>query len=190
LTDAVIADKIAALSARLKGGCFTGPRPFVCLLNGAIMAEENLEAQPTPSAETDPAVETAADRVDLQSSATGSIDADSVEMHASAALRIEADTVRMVQSRAFMARTETLAVEQSSVGVLRATEATLADSSVFALIGDRVQAANVNTLWLIANNVEGEVKAVIDPRSAVLLGATFGGVFGLLALISSVLRRR
>jgi hypothetical protein len=81
-------------------------------------------------------------------------------------------------------------VEQSNVGVLRATEATLADSNVFALIGDRVQAANVSTLWLIAPHVEGEVKAVIDPRSAVLLGAAFGGVFGLFFLVSGVLRRR
>jgi preprotein translocase subunit Sec61beta len=81
-------------------------------------------------------------------------------------------------------------VEQSRVGVLRASEATLADSSVFALVGDRVQAANVSTLWLIAQHVEGEVKAVIDPRSAVLLGAAFGGVFGLFSLVSGVLRRR
>ena len=74
--------------------------------------------------------------------------------------------------------------------MLRATDATLADSNVFALIGDRVQAANVNTLWLIASDVEGEVKTVFEPRSAVLMGAAFGAVFGLFSLISAVLRRR
>lgn len=53
-----------------------------------------------------------------------------------------------------------------------------------------MQAANVNTLWLIASDVEGEVKTVFDPRSAVLMGAAFGVVFGLFSLISAVLRRR
>jgi hypothetical protein len=154
------------------------------------MTDEIPEAQPAPSAEVVPAVETEIDRDAVQPSTIKSIDADSVEMHSSAAQRVEADTVRMVQSQAFSVRTETLAVEQSNVGVLRATEATLADSSVFALIGDRVQAANVNTVWLIASDVEGEVKTVFEPRSAVLMGAAFGAVFGLLSLVSAGLRRR
>ena len=167
------------------------------------MAEEFSEAQPAVSETADGAI--AADRVELKSSAAKSIDADSVtmhssaaqtidaaaiEMHSSAAQRVVADTIRMVQSQAFSAHTETLAVEQANLGLLRATDATLADSTVFALVSDRVQAANVSTVWLIARHVEGEVKAVIDARSAVLLGAAFGGVFGLLSLVSGVLRRR
>ena len=167
------------------------------------MAEEFSEAQPAVSETADGAIET--DRVELQSSAAKSIDADTVamhssvaqtidaeaiEMHSSAAQRVDADTIRMVQSRAFSAHTETLAVEQSNLALLRATDATLADSAVFALVSDRVQAANVSTVWLIARQVEGEVKTVFDPRSAVLFGAALGGVLGLFTLVSGMLRRR
>jgi hypothetical protein len=131
-----------------------------------------------------------ADRVVLHSSAAKSIDAETVAMHSSAAQRVAADTIRMVQSQAFSAHTETLAVEQSNLGLLRAADATLADSNVFALVSDRVQAANVSTVWLIARQVEGEVKTVFNARSAMLFGAALGGVLGLFALVSGMLRRR
>lgn len=130
-----------------------------------------------------------ADSVVMHSSAAQTIDANAIEMHSSAAQRVAADTIRMMQSQAFCAHTETLAVEQSNLGLLRATDATLADSHVLALVSDRVQAANVSTVWLIARQVEGEVKAVFDARSAVLFGAAVGGVLGLLSLMSGVLRR-
>jgi hypothetical protein len=167
------------------------------------MAEEFYEVQPAVSDIGDGDIE--ADRVELRSAAAKSIDADrvtmhfsaaqtidaeSIEMYSSAAQRVEADTIRMVQSRAVSAHAETLVAEQSNLGVLRATEATLADSQVFALVGDRVQAANVSTLWLIARQVEGEVKTVFDLRSAAVFGAALGGVLGLVALMSGMLRRR
>jgi hypothetical protein len=152
------------------------------------MAEKFSEAQPADSETADGAIK--ANRVELRSSATKSIDAETVAMHSSAAQRVVADTIRMVQSQAFSAHTKTLAVEQSNLGLLRAADATLADSKVCALVSDRVQAANVSTVWLIARQVEGEVKAVFDPRSAVLFGAALGSVLSLFSLVSGMLRRR
>jgi hypothetical protein len=152
------------------------------------VAKELSEAQPSVSETADGAI--AADRVVLHSSAAKSIDAETVAMHSSAAQRVVADTIRMVQSQAFSAHVETLAVEQSNLGLVRATDATLADSTVFALVSDRVQAANVSTVWLIARQVEGEVKTVFDARSAAVFGAALGGVLGLFSLMSGMLRRR
>jgi hypothetical protein len=167
------------------------------------MAEECSEVQPAVS-ETDKGA-AGADRVNLQSSAAKSIDAETVmmhssaaqtvdaetiEMHSSAAQRMVADTIRMVQSQTFGVHTETLVVEQSNLGLLRAANATLADSTVFALVSDRVQAAHVSAMWLIARQVEGEVKTLFDLRSAAVFGAVLGGVLSLFALVAGMLRRR
>jgi hypothetical protein len=86
------------------------------------------------------------------------------------------------------ARTETLAVEQSGLGLVRTTDATVADSFVLMLAGDEVQAANVNALILYAGNAEGEVKALLDVRSAALIGVVAGVVLFLLSLLGRLRR--
>lgn len=129
-----------------------------------------------------------ADRVEMRNSAAQSVDADAIEMHNSAAQVVEADTLRMVNSAAAFARTETLAAEQSNLGLLRAADATIADSSVFALAADHIQAANLRAVWLVARQVEGDVKAVLTPASALALGTGLGAAIALVSLLTN--RRR
>ena len=86
------------------------------------------------------------------------------------------------------ARTETLAVEQSVLMLARTTDATVADSFMVMLAGDEVQAANVNTFILWAGNAEGEVKALLDVRSAALIGVVAGVVLFLLSLLGRLRR--
>ncbi len=124
-----------------------------------------------------------ADRVEMTQSAARVVDADAVEMNSSAAQIVEAETVRLSGSAALGARAETLAVEQSILGLVRTTDATVADSAVLMLAGDEVQAANVNAFFVYAGNAEGDVKALLDWRSAVVIGAVAGVVLFLLSLL-------
>jgi hypothetical protein len=81
------------------------------------------------------------------------------------------------------ARTETLAVEQSVLGLARTTDATVADSAVLMLAGNEIQAANVKAFFVYAGKAEGEVQALVDWRSATVIGAVAGVVFFLLSLL-------
>jgi hypothetical protein len=130
-----------------------------------------------------------ADKVEIRSSAVQTIDADVVEMRASNAQTIQADTVRIQHGNAAQMQAQTLAVEQSNLGLVRTSEATLADSNVFALVGDHVQAANVRSVWLVARQIEGDAKALLDPRSALALGLGLGSALGLWSLLTSLMRR-
>ena len=129
-----------------------------------------------------------ADRVELTQSAARVVDADAVEMNSSAAQMVEAETVRLSGSAMLGARTETLAVEQSVLGLVRTTDATVADSAVLMLAGDEIQAANVNAFFLYAGHAEGEVKALLDVRSAMVIGAVAGVVLFLLSLLGRLRR--
>jgi hypothetical protein len=129
-----------------------------------------------------------ADRVEMTQSAARTVDADAVEMSNSAAQLVEAETVRINNSVMVGARTETLAMEQSGLGLVRTTDATVADSFVLMLAGDEIQAANVNALILCAGNAEGEVKALLDWRSAALIGAVAGVVLFLLSMLGRLRR--
>jgi hypothetical protein len=124
-----------------------------------------------------------ADRVELTQSVVRIIDADAVELNSSIAQMIEAETARLTGSAMLGARTETLAVEQSVLGLARTTDATVADSAVLMLAGDEIQAANVSAFFVYAGNAEGEVKALLDWRSAAVVGAVAGLVFFLLSLL-------
>ena len=130
-----------------------------------------------------------ADRIEMQQSAAQSIDADVIEMRQSAAQIVQADTLRMQQSLALGARADTLQAEQSMLGVLQTHEATLADSALLALVGDRVQAANVNTVFLIGREIQGDVKTMLDTRGAVIFGLAAGSVLGFFSLLSAMIRR-
>ncbi|MFN8595706.1 MAG: hypothetical protein U0559_05940 [Anaerolineae bacterium] len=162
------------------------------------MAEE----QPTTEIQIEPAADAStvevnssaaktiqADKVEMRSSGAQSIDADVVEMRASNAQTIRADTVRIQQGNAAQMQAQTLAAEQSNLGLVRTTEATLADSNVFALVGDHVQAANVRSVWLVARQIEGDAKALFDPRSALALGLGLGSAIGLWSIFASLMRR-
>jgi hypothetical protein len=70
----------------------------------------------------------------------------------------------------------------------RTTDATVADSFMVMLAGDEVQAANVNAFLLWAGNAEGEVKALLDVRSAALIGVVAGVVLFLLSLLGRLRR--
>ena len=129
-----------------------------------------------------------ADRVEMAQSAARVIDADVVEMNNSAAQMVEAETVRLSGSAMLGGRTETLAVEQSVLGLVRTTDATVADSVVLMLAGDEIQAANVNALFVYAGNAEGEVRALLDWRSAAVVGAVAGVVLFLLSLLGRLRR--
>jgi hypothetical protein len=130
-----------------------------------------------------------ADRVEMNLSAARTVDADAVEMTRATAQLVESEMVRMNQSLAVGARTETLAVEQSVLGVMRTSDATIADSGLLLLAGDHIQAANVKTLFLFSNSVEGEIKAVLDWRGALAGGAALGVVTTLGLFLLNMLGR-
>lgn len=158
------------------------------LPTGDTPTDQTVEA-PAVEVKSTAAQSIQADKVEMRSSTAQTIDADVVDMHSSSAQTIQADTVRMQQCNTARAQVQSLAAEQSVLGSVRASEATLADSSVFALIGDRVQAANVRSVWVIARQVEGDVKALIDPRGALALGVGLGSAIGLFSIIVSLMRR-
>jgi hypothetical protein len=57
-------------------------------------------------------------------------------------------------------------------------------SAVGVMVSKKIEAENTASFIMVAGNVEGNVKTVFDWRSALAFGAAFGGVFGLMKLLS------
>jgi len=133
-----------------------------------------------------------AEEVHLRQSAAQTIDADTVDMTWSAAQVVEAETVNMDQSAVLSIRAESANLGQgASAGVIMGQEVSLENSAAVAVIGQhQVNASGVRTVLLIAREVSGDVRALLDPRGALFFGLGIGGVLGLLSLLRPFRRRR
>jgi len=187
----------------LVGGVLFAPNP-----NGVVMAEKTTDPEETQgetpqvtnvtntSVEVieaklvrmhqSAAQEITADEVDLQQSAT--LDVTTAEMSArEAALGlVTARNVELNNSAVGIIRAETANIT-GSAGVVLAESANLGNTYAGLVAGSQVRSEKIESLILLARNVEGDVQTVIDTRSALIAGMVGGLFAGIFMLVGRML---
>lgn len=115
-------------------------------------------------------------------SAPEDIRAEHVEISQGGASSIDAHTVSITQGGAGQVRADEVSVSQGGIGLARTGRLSLAEGgSAFAIMSDEASIqSGANVFMLLARNASGEVRPLIDLRSAIAIGAGFGLVVALL----------
>jgi hypothetical protein len=115
-------------------------------------------------------------------SAANSVSADQVEISQSQVSAVDGRTVSLNQSGVGRVKADEVSVSQSGIGLVRATSLKVGDrASAFAVLADEVTVEQGgNVFMLLAGDVSGEVRPVLDLRSALAIGVGFGLALGLL----------
>ena len=108
--------------------------------------------------------------------------AEHVEISQGGAGTIEATTVSLQQGGAGRVSAHELSVAQGGVGMARVDNLRLeSDSGAFAIIADEAHvASDANVFVLIARNVTGDVRPLLDWRAVAAFGAALVGAVALL----------
>ena len=160
--------------------------------------EENRDEAPQVTNVTTTSVEVIeAEMVRMHQSLVQEITAEEVELHQSAALDVTtaevsaheaalglvtAKEVEMTNSAAAVIRAENVDA-RGSVGVVLAGSTNLGNTYVGVVAGRQVQAERIESLLLLARDVEGDVQTVVDTRGALIAGVVGGLFAGLILLV-------
>lgn len=139
-----------------------------------------------------------AEFVNIKKSSVRSVEGGHVELQQVGALSIDGERVEVTQGAALITRGGDVHLNQCISGITAGTTASLNyslsqvslsrdtaninRSAVGLLAAREVKADNTAALMIIANSVEGDVKTLLDWRSALAIGAVAGGIFGLFSL--------
>lgn len=122
--------------------------------------------------------------VELQQVGALSIDAERMEVTQGAAVILKGNDVNLNQSISAITAGENVSIQFSLAPVSISKENTEVNrSAVGLLIAPSVKAENTSALFVVANKVEGNVTTLLDCRSALVLGAAFGGLLGFFSLL-------
>jgi hypothetical protein len=117
-------------------------------------------------------------------------------VHAEAHVRLgllqvaDADEISLQQSGALAVRAQSLEAHTSPLGLVAANQARLANCQVGVVVGTHVETHDVRSVIVIGSTLDGQVKALLDQRSALLLGLGVGTALGLLSLLTKFVGRR
>ena len=122
--------------------------------------------------------------VELQQVGALSIDAEKMEVTQGASVILRGNDVTLNQSINAITAGESVSIQFSLSPVSISKGSTEVNrSAVGILAAQDVKAENSSALLVIANKVEGNITTLLDWRSAIALGATFGGLLGFLSLL-------
>jgi len=122
--------------------------------------------------------------VELQQVGALSIDAEKMEVTQGASVILRGGDVTLNQSINAITAGEGVSIQFSLSPVSISKGSTEVNrSAVGILAAQDVKAENSSALLVIANKVEGNITTLLDWRSAIALGATFGGLLGFLSLL-------
>ena len=125
-----------------------------------------------------------ADRVEVRMAALGRAETTDLDVAMGAVGGVRADTVTVERGALGGAVAGTVSVTQGFARSLLAREATVQQSFVRTLVAANVRLERATGVGiLIARNVVGDVKVLLDWRGAIAFGAAFG-------LVTRLLRRR
>jgi hypothetical protein len=107
---------------------------------------------------------------------------DHVEITQTGAQSVDAQTVSITQGGAAQVRAEQVTVSQGGIGLARAGKVELGEgSSAFALVADEAKVDDgAIVILLVAGEVSGDVRPVLDLPTALAIGAGFGLAVALL----------
>ena len=122
--------------------------------------------------------------VELQQVGALSIDAEKMEVTQGASVILKGSDVTLNQSINAITAGESVSIQFSLSPISISKKNTDVNrSAVGILAAQGVKAENTSALFVIANKVEGNITTLLDWRSALALGATFGGLLGFLSLL-------
>jgi len=136
-----------------------------------------------------------ADTVSVRQGSVQTVEAATIDIRQGAAARVEARDVTVTSGAIGFARADRVSIELGAAGAAIAGEAHLTQSAVNAVIAREVRveqslvqtviAADVRferptaVVFLVARKVEGEVRAILDWRGALVFGVAAGFVMSL-----------
>jgi len=140
-----------------------------------------------------------AEFVNVKQSTVQSVEGGHVELQQVGALTIYGEKVDVTQGATFLLRGEKLTLNQSISVITAAEDASLNfsfspvslakerlevnRSAVGVMVSKELKTEGTSSIIMIAKNIEGNVTTLLDWRSALALGAVFGGIFGLFKLL-------
>lgn len=121
------------------------------------------------------------DRVTIKQGGTITVDARQMELFQGAVVYARGDSLKMSASEAALVFARGPAeIEQSAAGAVLTTGAVkLNQSAAGVIVAPHVQTENSATVFLIAKNVSGQVRAVFGPRESLLFGLIAGVAGGI-----------
>lgn len=121
--------------------------------------------------------------MEIQQVGALSIDGERVEMTQSAAAVIQGKDIYLNQGMSVITACNNANLNYSFSPVTLARENAHVSRSAAGIIGaGNIRAENSTAVIMLANKVEGEVTTLLDWRSALAIGATIGGILGLISL--------
>jgi len=178
------------------GGVLFAPNPI-----GVVMTENTTDLEETrgESPQVTNVTNTSAEVIEaklvrMHQSAAQEITADEVDIQQGAALDVTAADVKAREAALGLVTARDVELTNSAVGIIRAETANIAGSAGVVLAesanlgntyagvvaGSQVRSERIESLVLLARNVEGDVQTVVDTRSALiagLVGGLFAGIF-------------
>jgi hypothetical protein len=122
--------------------------------------------------------------IELQQVGAFSIDGERIEVTQGASGILKGNDVSLNQSITAVTAADNVAVNFSFSPVTISREKITANRSAVGIMAAReIKSDNTSALFVVANNVEGNVTTLLDWRSSLALGAVFGGLWGLFSLL-------
>jgi len=187
----------------LVGGVLFAPNPTgVSMAEKTTDLDENQDETPQVTNVTNTSVEVIeAKLVRMHQSAAQEITADEVDLQQSAALDVTTAELAAREAALGLVTAKEVELTNSAVGIFRAENANVAGSAGLVLaetanlgntyagvvVGGQVRSERIESLILLARNVEGDVQTVVDTRSALIAGMVGGLFAGIFLLVGRML---
>ncbi|HET6514258.1 MAG TPA: hypothetical protein VFG09_03800 [Thermodesulfovibrionales bacterium] len=121
--------------------------------------------------------------VELQQVGALSLDGERVEMTQSASTIVRGGDITLNQGISVVTAGNAVSLNYSFSQISLSRDSTTVSRSAVGIMGARtITAENSASILTIANRVEGEMTTLLDWRSALALGAVFGGILGFFSL--------
>jgi len=122
--------------------------------------------------------------VELQQVGALSIDGEKVDITQGAACILRGNDITLNQSVSAVTASNNLSLNFSfSPLSISREEATLNRSAVGVMAAKNIKSENTSAFLVLTNKIEGDVTTLLDWKSALALGAVFGGIWGFLSLL-------
>ena len=130
-----------------------------------------------------------ADTINARLSATRHLQAQEARLRLSAASRVNAGRCALQTSAAGVVYCQDARAKNSALGATVANAATLSRCRALLIAGRHVSLADSRPLFLLAGSTDGQVRPMLDVRSAAALGTMLGLMLGVATLLRAMLRK-
>lgn len=122
--------------------------------------------------------------IELQQVGALSIDGEKIEITQGASIILRGNDISLNQSISAITAADNVSVNFSFSPVSFSREHTTTNrSAVGFMAAMNIKAENTSAFLVVANKIEGNVTTLLDWRSALALGAVFGGIWGFISLL-------